>query len=519
MRDDTLRSVLLVKAIEESDRAGEIIPLADRAAASREALREKSVDEAAEVGADESILPRKAQRLLAARARRLRDALVARYPFLDTVLRVASGPTWLAWATIAASLALGGAMSALDGSRRIDILAFPLLGLILWNLLVYGFIAVRAVRGGSPHPRWSPAALYGRSALSAAKHLLAQSSFFNAPLTEALKRFVSDWAGAAQRLLLARGTRLFHVCAAAVAVGLVAGLYVRGTTLQYMAGWESTFLGPATVASLLGLIYGPASFLSGIALPDSMRLEAIRWAGGQGGENAAPWIHLIAVTAALYIVVPRLLLALLSSLRVWRLALAAPVPAGIVPYYRTVFGAEGLPPGHGIVSVIAYSYELAHESVGVLKKLLPAAIGEGTAVDLRSAVRYGDEEEFLARLADHGGGISDCIVLLMSLASTPEDENHGTVVAGVRDWLVKSRAGAQLLVLLDEGPYAARMAAQAGAADRLEERRRAWQAFVSERGLAAATVDLRPGEAADRLDAAAVDAVRSGLRNPAGSRS
>ena len=35
-------------------------------------------------------------------------------------------------------------------------------------------------------------------------------------------------------------------------------------------------------------------------------LRALRWEGVTGGGNAAPWIHLIAVTAALYIVLPRL---------------------------------------------------------------------------------------------------------------------------------------------------------------------------------------------------------------------
>jgi hypothetical protein len=39
MREEALRSVLLVKSIEEADRAGTLIPTADRAAATREASR------------------------------------------------------------------------------------------------------------------------------------------------------------------------------------------------------------------------------------------------------------------------------------------------------------------------------------------------------------------------------------------------------------------------------------------------------------------------------------------------
>ena len=40
MHQRALRTVLLIQAIEETDRTGEVIPLADRAAASREVLRE-----------------------------------------------------------------------------------------------------------------------------------------------------------------------------------------------------------------------------------------------------------------------------------------------------------------------------------------------------------------------------------------------------------------------------------------------------------------------------------------------
>jgi hypothetical protein len=39
MREEELRAVLLVRAIEETDRDGALIPPADRAAASREAKR------------------------------------------------------------------------------------------------------------------------------------------------------------------------------------------------------------------------------------------------------------------------------------------------------------------------------------------------------------------------------------------------------------------------------------------------------------------------------------------------
>jgi hypothetical protein len=113
-----------------------------------------------------------------------------------------------------------------------------------------------------------------------------------------------------------------------------------------------------------------------------------------------------------------------------------------------------------------------------------------------------------------GGSIADAITLLFSLAATPEEENHGSVIAGVRDWLAHS-GHAQLLVLVDERPYAARMSAQPGYAERLAERRRLWQAFAVARGPSVCFIDL--GEGRTEADASEVERVRAALWQPAHS--
>jgi hypothetical protein len=117
-------------------------------------------------------------------------------------------------------------------------------------------------------------------------------------------------------------------------------------------------------------------------------------------------------------------------------------------------------------------------------------------------VRYGDEDGLLRNLGDRGG-IADILVLLFSLAATPEDENHGAVIAGVRDWIERARRHTQMLVLVDEGPYLARMERTAGV-DRVGERRELWRAFVAARGLSACFADLvqpdgATGESARRM--------------------
>ena len=143
-----------------------------------------------------------------------------------------------------------------------------------------------------------------------------------------------------------------------------------------------------------------------------------------------PGIHLISATVTLLIILPRLALALLATLAEWRHALGAALPASVVPYFRSVFGETASTVlGRGIAAVIPYAYEPPHEAIVALRSLLPAVLGEGTAVDLREGVRYGDEEVFLARLAEREAGVADNLVLLFTLAATPDKIGEAMALA------------------------------------------------------------------------------------------
>jgi hypothetical protein len=522
MREEVLRFVLLIKAIEEIDKAGALLPAGERQAAAREARRNTSDATAVEeAGSERAALPKAAQRMLAARAGALLKQIVARHPFVGTVLGVAGGPAWVSSLLVLLGLLFGLMLSALDGTQRINILAPALLGLVLWNLLVYAAVFVGWIRSSATsnsRRRWL-AGLIAQNGLARLTRLIVKSASFNAPLAEALRRFTSEWYEAAKPLLVARATRVFHLCAAAVGIGLIAGLYLRGIALDYQAGWESTFLDAQQVHALLSVLYGPASVVTGVALPDAGHIEVIRWHNGAGGERAASWIHLLAASAALFIVLPRLALALLLTLSIWRWSRHAPLPPALTAYFRSVFSAVDSAIGRGIIMVLPYAYEPSANALARLRTLLAPALGDNLAVDSRAPVAYGDEESLLQHLGDRGGGSVDVIVLLCNLAATPEDENHGAVIAGVRDWLTTSARHAQLLVMIDEGPYAARMAAQGGAKERMAERRRAWREFIAARGLTACVVDLAtPAPPADRTqpaDHALVDQMRAALWQPA----
>jgi hypothetical protein len=474
MREDDLRKILLVKAVEEADREGTLVPAADRAAAGREAVRN--------AGSDAS-----PGHLLAARASTLLDCIVARHPFIADVMALLGPMPALTLGMALAGFALGASISLLDGPRQINVLAIPVGGVVLWNFAVYAWLFFARVRRRPPGaPTTWLAALVSRPA----SRLVSGSRAFNAQLAEALQAFIAQWLEASRPLLIARATTAFHLAAAALGAGIIASLYVRGLVFDYRAVWESTFLDADQARAVLAVLYGPASWLTGIAVPGAAELEAARArAGTPGGEPAARWIHLIAASVLIYVIVPRLALALASALKATRLALRAPEPATLPAYFRSAFAAVEGAVARATAIVMPYACELSPGALARLIAWVPGAAGGPVAVEARDGVPYGEEAHYLETFGARGGDRADIVVLPFNLAATPEAENHGAVIAGVRDRLASARPGARLLVVVDEAPYAERMAATP---ERLSERREAWRSFVRAHGLEPAFVSLAP---------------------------
>jgi Protein of unknown function (DUF2868) len=505
MHESALRTVFLIRSIDEGDKAGDVLSLAERAEATRTAAQ--SVGPLAGGLAGPS-LPAGAQRLIVRRAELLLDKLQSRSPVIERILALAGGASRLGSLILLVAFAVGVGMSALDGSQRVDVLSFPLLGLIGWNLLVYLMLLATWFRPKRKHnaqrsPLWT---WYARFIRGRSDALLRHSSRFNVPLTEAMHRFAVEWAVIAQPLLLLRAQRLFHLGAVCLALGLSAGLYVRGLVLRYEAGWDSTFLDAGQVHMLLGGLYGPAAALSGSPLPSLEQTQALRWSETAGGAPAAPFIHWIALTATLYIVLPRLLLAFATSSMLWRQRRNPPLPAAFMPYARAILRESGVVSGLS-ASVITYAYAPTSDALVGLRALLSDALGGEVKVEVRGAVAYGEEDGFSQRLNATPLTPADCQVLLMSLSSTPESENHGAMIGAMQRELARRRSG--LLLVIDGSPYAARLRDDASLAPRMAERTRAWREFADARQQPSCIVDLarlRPGEAPD-------DATRDGVRD------
>jgi len=491
MREDTLRAVLMVKAIEETDRAGTLLPPGDRAQATREAVRAQGSMAGEPVAvSDDALLAR----ALGARAERLLPPLVQRFPIVDEALGRTRTPRWLLLALLVLAFASGLGLSAMDGSKRINVLALPFLGLIAWNLVMYVLLAAAWVkaRTASPAPSLRRGNLLARLLERRVAPLLRTTRRVHAVLGEALGRYASSWAsfGAASTAQHAR--RWLHLAAAVVALGLIVGLYVRGAVLRYEAGWESTFLGPAAVRAVLGVVFGPVAGWSGVDLPGTLaEVEQLRWTATGGGGDAAPWIHLIALSLLCYVVVPRLLLAGVATLTLARLGRPSTLPQELRPYAADVLRGSGVLRSTGLVSVTPYAYEPSEATLAGLERWLRSAIGGEVQVERRTSLRYGEEDMAGTAFALGAHRAADLHVLLMNLAATPEAENHGVVIAAARDAAHQARPPAAVRVVVDESQYAERFGGDASLAPRLEERRRLWRDFVAGYGLEAEIGDLQ----------------------------
>ncbi len=283
--------VTAVRALETDADTRTLWTDADRAWASRAAA-----EVVGEGGSTEAFL--------AQRARLALGRVGERFKVLPRTVSYLRWRPWVGTVIVIAAFLTGVAIDRVGSAQRINVLAPPMLVLLAWNLAVYLLLAVGfVVRYGDA----APAGPLRRAVAWLARGLLKPRG--GGQLAAAVVQLVGDWSRISAPLYGARAARILHLAAAALAVGLLAGLYLRGIALEYLASWESTFLTAESVRRVLAITLAPGAALTGIPVPSVSEVEAIR---APDGENAARWLHLMAATVAMLVIVPRLLLALFA---------------------------------------------------------------------------------------------------------------------------------------------------------------------------------------------------------------
>ncbi len=467
MNEQAAGQVLLLRAFETTGFARWTDE--DRAWASRSALQA--------VGSEAP-----AEDFLAARA----QAGLRRLEPLDPLL-----PRWRAlrpwrrewwWLAGALGLLLGLLVDRIGSSQRINLLAPPVWALIAWNLAVYLALLLGRWFGAS-----SPGPL--RRGLSAAwRRWRSRALPQGGASAAAWSQFAADWAGCSQPLNAARIASVLHLGAAAVGLGVLAGMYLRGLVLDYRVGWESTFLDASDVHALLSTLLAPALALSGQTLPDVAALQALRLpSAAASSASAAPWIHLYALQLLLLVLLPRLGLALGAGWRARRLQDKLPLLLGEPYFQRLLRQQRG---GSTPIRVWPHARAPDAATLAALRALLVRVLGDGLRLQVAPTVGYGSEETPAETAADDAWRIA-----LFELGATPEPESQGRLLRA----LAASGQPAPL-ALVDESAFVMRFGATS---PRRAERRQAWQALAAAFACPVVFVELQAADLAAAEDALA----------------
>ena len=456
MNEQDALAVTAVRAIETADRDRALWSDADRSWASRAAA--EVVGERADSDA-----------FVARRARLALERLSERYPPLRKAVAVLHWRRWIGIAIIVFAFLAGVAIDRIGDGRQINLLAPPLLGVFVWNVAVYVLLLASPVLRAMGAHDFAAGPLRRAIARIAGGIDRLPRRQAKGPLGAAITQFVGDWSRRAAPVYNARAARLLHWAAAALAGGIVAGLYLRGLAFEYRITWESTFLDAATVHRILSIALAPGSFVTGLPIPTVGELEAMRSGAVAASGNAANGLHLLAATAAVIVVVPRLLLGFVAWIVERHRRTRVDVALADLYHQRVLRGFRG---GPVRIKVIPYSYRVPPAALTGLQSIVRRAFGGSASLLVATSVDYGAEDALTAAALPDDAGPA---IALFNLSATPEREAHGAFVATLR-----ASAGAQpVLVLVDESTFAGRSDVDA---QRLDERRKLWHTLFAERG-------------------------------------
>jgi hypothetical protein len=467
MDERTARDVIAVRAVETVDAAREIWSDADRVWASTAAA-----EAVGEHAAADAFLGRRAALAL--------QRLAKRHPRFVAATRAHALPRWILPGAAAAAFIAGAAGVDIGADRRINLLSPPLLGLLAWNLVVYGALIVGALRRA---PRVRAATTWvDKLAVRGFDRVSRRTASSAMPplLGSALARFTAQWSSAAAPLWRHRVAALLHVGAAALAAGAIAGLYVRGIALEYRAGWQSTFLDATHVAWLLQHVLAAGAWLTGIPVADAAHVRAI--GSDTPGENAARWIHLYAATIALVVIVPRLALAAAAWHAQWRSATRVAIDTGD-PYFRQLL--RGWAEGPARILALPYSFDVPSASAEGLAQTMTRALQSSVRIEWARPHPYGGDD-----LPDVPAATLAGAVAVFSLGATPERETHGAFLRALAGRLGQT----PLIPIIDTSEFADRFRDQPR---RIDERRLTWQRTLAAEGFDALFIRLASPDLAD----------------------
>lgn len=389
-------------------------------------------------------------------------------PGLMESLRVPTLPGWLGTGGALIAFITGWCFTSLGQEREINLLALPLIALLLWNAAVLLLSLFHGLKksdrtGSSP---WLEKML-GRFDSSTTSGLTAVRTRFHTlvrpPLLRRTGFLLRAW---------------LHLAAAMLALGSITGMYARGWSTEYRAVWESTILNENGAHTFFHTLFTPASKITGVSIPldDISRMRRGADAASASPGAALPWIHLYAATLGMFIMLPRVLFALLESSRAGRVPALELRSAEWRDYLAAIHASAQ---GEGAtVGIIAHALSLDDASRERWRRLARTRWRDAGGVDCR-VITPGDETEFIAGWTP----AAPRTLLVFNLAATPEAEVHRVLAEGIMAKHHQSSTAAVLALALDDSELLKRWSGFADAESKIEARKASWRDVM--RGLAA----------------------------------
>lgn len=431
------QSILRWRAIEEGDADGALLTEERR----REATAHTRAGLTSETVKTDPMGPREAAFLLR-RSRWLEQEVIGCNGPLVRVterLTVVSGRrAWIILGWVSAAL-VGFAMAGLGQEAEFNLLALPLVGLLLWNglVMVFSLLIELQKESRSPWVEWLAIRLSpvvgdrGGADAEPQTGVTVDQRFAQLTLAPAFERW--------QR----RFRAWLHIAAALLALGSAIGLYARGWSKEYRAVWESTLITEERAQSFFGALFQPAAATLHLPLPLD-QLPAMHRTNGQvtTPAPALPWIHLYAGTLLVLVILPRGLLAAFTAWRAHQVIGKKLRAIGWQSYLvRTLRAIEG---GQETITVLVHATDATPAHREVWSRGVRERFGQMTDPEFVT-IALGDEDDFAATWKP----AHPRVVLVFNLATTPELEVQRRLVLDVKQALTARQRAAELLVLLD----------------------------------------------------------------------
>lgn len=318
--------------------------------------------------------------------------------------------------------------------RLINVLALPLMSLLLWNAAMIVASLVMEWRA-SATTVGLPKLLRDR--------VLKHSHQAHELSGIIIERFHARVDPLLAARLTSRARAWLHTGAAILALGTIAGMYAKGWSRDYRAVWESTLLNQHTAAKFLSALYRPASAVLGIEVPVA-QMAAMRAGPGQSPvpQPALPWIHLYAVTLFLLVMLPRIALAALSM---WRGGQRINLAWSKFDWSMHEARLKSAISGSGlVVDVLSLGWRAGDEPRDRWSTALREQLGALALLQFQ-LVPADDLEMFAQQWHSH----ASTTVIVFNAATTPELEVHSAFARDLRTQLLAQNEDCRLLALVD----------------------------------------------------------------------